>query len=153
MTNASAMLNIEIQKLTVVTDKINNGILNSQNQANIADMLAHLKGTSEHFDVASKDLDSTIANAKSAIESAKTTLGTVNADAVDVHAAVDDAQKTLDSLRALLAKAQTGNGPVATLLNDRQISDDLKVFAANLREHGVLFYKNKPLPAASPVRR
>jgi ABC-type transporter Mla subunit MlaD len=146
-------LNIEIQKLTVVTDKINQGILSSQNQQNIAETLAHLKGTSEHFDVASKDLDSTLLNAKAAIDDAKTTLGTVNAAAVDVHSAIDDAQKTLDSLRGLLAKAQTGNGPVATLLNDKQITDDLKAFVSNLRSHGVLFYKNTPAPAASPARR
>jgi phospholipid/cholesterol/gamma-HCH transport system substrate-binding protein len=145
-------LNIEIQKLTVVTDKINQGILSSQNQANISDTLAHLKNTSDHFDVASKDLDATITDAKSAIDSAKTTLGTVNADATDVHSAIDDAQQTLDSVKALLAKAETGNGPVATLLNDQQITDDLKTFVANLRAHGILFYKNKPLPSATPAR-
>jgi ABC-type transporter Mla subunit MlaD len=146
-------LNIEIGKLAVVTDKINQGILSSQNQANIADMLAHLKDTSQHFDLASKDLDGAILNAKGAIDSAKTTLGTVNADATDMHAAIDDAQKTLDSVRVLLAKAETGNGPVATLLNDQQITDDLKAFVANLRAHGVLFYKNKPLPVTTPAGR
>jgi hypothetical protein len=67
---------------------------------------------------------------------------------------IDDAKKTLDSAQALLAKAQTGNGPVATLLNDRQISENLKALVANLREHGILFYKNKangPAAAASPA--
>jgi ABC-type transporter Mla subunit MlaD len=145
-------LEIEIKKLTIVTDKINEGILSTQNQQNISETLAHLKGTSDHFDVASRDLDATITDAKSAIDSAKTTLGTVNAAAVDVHAAIDNAQKTLDSVRTLLVKAQTGNGPVATLINDQQISEDLKAFVANLREHGVLFYKNKPVPDASPAR-
>jgi phospholipid/cholesterol/gamma-HCH transport system substrate-binding protein len=146
-------LNVEIQKLTVVTNKINEGILSAQNQANIADTLTHLKQTSDHFDVASRDLDATITDAKSAIDSAKVTLGTVNADASDVHSAIDQAQKTLASVQVLLARAETGNGPVATLLNDQQMSADLKALVANLREHGVLFYKNKALPAASPARR
>jgi phospholipid/cholesterol/gamma-HCH transport system substrate-binding protein len=138
-------LNTEIKKLEVVTDKINTGILSQQNQQNITETFSNLKGTSEHFDVASKDLDSVVLNAKQ-------TLGTVNAAAADVHAAIDAAEKTLDAARAVLAKAQTGNGPIAVLLNDQQISENLKVFVANLREHGVLFYKNTgSKPGTSPA--
>ena len=64
-------LKVEIKKLTVVTDKINNGILSPQNQKNITDTFANLKGTSEHFNVASKDLDTVVQNAKEAVDSAK----------------------------------------------------------------------------------
>ena len=137
-------LNIEIQKLTVVTDKINEGILSTRNQQNISDALAHLKGTSEHFDNASRDLSAVVTNAKDAVDSAKVTLGTVNAAVLDVHTAVDSAKN-------LMARADTGNGPVATLLNDQQMSENLKALVANLRDHGILFYKNKALPAASPA--
>jgi ABC-type transporter Mla subunit MlaD len=137
-------LNTEIKKLEVVTDKINTGILSPQNQQNITDTFANLKGTSQHFDVASKDLDSVVVNAK-------TTLGTVNAAAADVHTAIQDAEQTLSAARGVLAKAQTGDGPIATLLNDAQLSQDLEAFVANLRQHGVLFYKNgAAAPAASP---
>jgi phospholipid/cholesterol/gamma-HCH transport system substrate-binding protein len=143
-------LNTEIKKLEVVTDKINTGILSPENQQNITDTFANLKGTSQHFDVASKDLDSVVLDAK-------TTLGTVNSAAGDVHNAIDAAEKTmdtaqkaLDSARELIAKAETGDGPIATLLNDPQLSQNLKVFVANLREHGVLFYKNRE-SAASPT--
>jgi len=137
-------LNTEIKKLEVVTDKINTGILSPQNQQNITDTFANLKGTSQHFDVASKDLDSVVVNAK-------TTLGTVNAAAADVHTAIQDAEQTLSAARGVLAKAQTGDGPIATLLNDAQLSQDLEAFVANLRQHGVLFYKNgAATPAASP---
>jgi phospholipid/cholesterol/gamma-HCH transport system substrate-binding protein len=135
-------LKVEIRKLTVVTD-----------QRNISDTLTHLKGTSEHFEVASKDMDTVVLNAKGAVDSAKQTLGTVNAAAADVNTAIDDAKTTLAAVRGLLAKAETGNGPIATLLNDPQLSRNLKVFVANLREHGVLFYKDKgnaPAAAASP---
>ena len=95
-----------------------------------------------------------VQDAKGAVDSAKVTLGAVNADAADVHGAVDAAEKMLESARALLARAQTGNGPIATLLNDRQLSENLKALVTNLREHGILFYKNGgkgPAAAASPV--
>jgi phospholipid/cholesterol/gamma-HCH transport system substrate-binding protein len=141
-------LETEVQKLTVVTDKINTGILSAENQRNLADTLSHLQGTSKHFEVASQDLDSVVLNAKGAVDSAKQTLGTVNAAAADVHTAIDDAKTTLAAADDLLTRAQTGNGPVATLLNDAELSQNLKVFVANLREHGVLFYKDKEHPAA-----
>jgi ABC-type transporter Mla subunit MlaD len=148
------VLKTEIQKLTVVTDKINSGILSTDNQRNIADTLTNLKVTSQHFTVASQDLDTVVLNAKGAVDSAKQTLGTVNAAAADVHTAIDDAKTTLAAAQELLAKARTGNGPIATLLNDPQLSQNLKVFVANLREHGVLFYKDKPAAAApSPSLR
>jgi phospholipid/cholesterol/gamma-HCH transport system substrate-binding protein len=136
-------LKVEIEKLTEVTDKINTGILSEQNQRNITDTFTNLKGTSDHFNVASKDLDAVVQNAKEAVDSAKVTLGTVNSAATDVRGAIDAAQKTLQTARELLAKAQTGNGLIATLLNDPQISTNLKALVANLREHGILFYKNK----------
>jgi ABC-type transporter Mla subunit MlaD len=144
-------LKVEIQKLTEVTDKINNGILSEQNQRNITDTFTNLKGTSDHFNVATKDLDSVVIDAKQAIDSAKVTLGTVNSAASDVRGAIEDTQKTLDAARQLLVKAQTGNGPVATLLNDKQISDNLKALVENLREHGVLFYKNKTNVSTTPA--
>jgi phospholipid/cholesterol/gamma-HCH transport system substrate-binding protein len=139
-------LDVEIKKLEVVTDKVNNGILSPQNQQNITDIFTNLKGTSQHFDVASKDLDSVLLNAKS-------TLGTVNATAADMQTAITDAQKTLDAARGVLAKAEAGNGPIATLLNDAQLSQNLRVFVANLKEHGILFYKNKENPTPAPDGR
>jgi ABC-type transporter Mla subunit MlaD len=148
-------LKVEIEKLTEVTNKINTSILSTQNQQDIAETLTNLKGTSDHFNTASKDLDAVVLNAKGAVDSAKVTLSTVNAAADDVRTAITDAQKTIDSAHDLLLKAQTGNGPIATLLNDPQISEDLKAFAGNLRAHGVLFYKNRPAAAEatpSPAR-
>ncbi len=147
-------LTTEIRKLTEVTEKIDTGILSTENQQNITDSLASLKATGDHFDAASKDLDAVLVNAKGAVDSAKVTLGTLNATADDVRTAIIDAQKTLDSARTLLATAQTGNGLIPTLLNDREVSDNLKALVANLREHGVLFYKNKAdgaAPVASPA--
>jgi phospholipid/cholesterol/gamma-HCH transport system substrate-binding protein len=144
----------EVQKLTEVTDKVNNGILSAQNEKNITDTFANLKATTEHFDTVSTDLDGVVRDAKGTIDSAKVTLGTVGSAATDVRSALDTAKKTLESAQALLARAQTGNGLIATLLNDRKISDDLRALVQNLREHGILFYKNRaatPAAAASPA--
>ncbi len=154
-------MKVEIKKLSEVTDKINEGILSDQNQRNITDAFANIKGTSEHFNSASKDLDTVVLDAKQTIDSAKVTLGTVNSAAGDVRSTLADAQKVLESGQGVLNKAQTGDGVVATLLNDRSIADNLRALVANLRAHGILFYKNRadgaaaasPAPASKPERQ
>jgi len=154
-------LKVEIEKLTEVTNKINTGILSAQNQANITETFANLKDTSEHFNLATKDLEAVVNNGNDAINSAKTTLATINTSAADARTVIDgankalaSAQSALDTARDVLARAQTGNGPVATLLNNRELSDNLKALVENLREHGILFYKNRPADgSASPAPR
>ena len=142
----------EVQKLSDVTDKVNNGILSAQNEQNITETFANLKGTTDRFNAVSKDLDGVVQDAKGTIDTAKTTLGTVDSAAVNVQSAIDTAKKTMEAAQSLLAKAQAGNGPVATLLNDRQMTENLRALVANLREHGILFYKNRPeTPAAAPT--
>ena len=139
----------EVQELKDVTDKVNNGILSAQNEKNITETFANLEGTTERFSAVSKDLNGVVLDAKTTIDSAKATLGTVDSGADDVRSAIGTAQKALESVQTLLARAQTGAGPIATLLNDRQISENLKVLVANLREHGILFYKNRTEPPAA----
>jgi len=145
-------LTAEIEKLSVMTDKVNNGILSQQNEQNVTDTFANLKETTEHFKVVSRDLDGLVHNAGTVIDSAKTTMGTIDNAVTDARTALIAAQKSLDSAGALIVKAQTGDGVIATLLNNKQLSADLKAFVTNLRDHGVLFYKNKgATPAASPA--
>jgi phospholipid/cholesterol/gamma-HCH transport system substrate-binding protein len=48
----------------------------------------------------------------------------------------------LDRMDSILALAQEGKGPLATLLTDKQTTENLTTFIANLRKHGILFYSD-----------
>jgi phospholipid/cholesterol/gamma-HCH transport system substrate-binding protein len=151
-------LQSEIGDLKVTTEKINNGILSEANQKNISDTFANLKTTSERFAKTSDDLSGVVKGAQEAMDSAKQTMATANAAAGDLRTVLGDGRKVLDSARALLAKAQSGDGPIATLLNSRQLSENLEALVINLRQHGVLFYKDRagrvsPPPQAAPPAR
>lgn len=143
------LLKVEITKLTEVTDKINAGILSDANQKNIADTFAHLKTTSEQLAGTSKDLSLVVQNAQGVVTSTQKTIGTVDAAAGDIRTAVGDARKVLGNANGLVAKAQTGEGPIATLLNDRELSGNLRALVINLRTHGILFYKNRAQAGAA----
>src|SRR5581483_3854470 len=104
---------------------------------------ANLKTTTEHIAETTKTLDGVVQNANTVIESTKQTMGTINSTAGDLRSAIGDARKMLDSARGVLNKAQTGDGPLATLLNNRELAENLKALVANLRTHGILFYKDR----------
>jgi len=141
----------EIGELNDVTKKINTGILSETNQKNISDTFSNLKTTSENFTATSKNLDLVVQNAQGTVDAAKQTMTTANSAAVDIRSAVGDARKVLDSARGLVNKAQNGDGLISTLLNNRQLSENLSALVVNLRQHGILFYKDRAekTPAAA----
>jgi len=56
----------------------------------------------------------------------------------------------------LLREATTGKGLLAALVNDSDLARDLRALVANLRAHGVLFYRDsaaRPEPAQQPLRQ
>jgi hypothetical protein len=82
------------------------------------------------------------------MEAAKGTLKTVDGAAGDVRLTLGDYRKVADSARALLGKAGSGDGTLGMLISDHQTADNLKALIVNLRHSGVVFYKDRPLPAA-----
>ncbi|MBE2179710.1 MAG: MCE family protein [Chthoniobacterales bacterium] len=77
------------------------------------------------------DLRQTIANLKKGSEGF-TGIGTAS----------KDLEATAAEARKLISSARTGPGPLPMLLNDRQASADLRAILANIRRHGVLWYKD-----------
>jgi len=135
-------LSREIEDLRVTTAKINDGILSEGNQKNLSDMLLNLKNTSASFVETSKNINNVVQSAQGAVDSAKQTLTTVNTAAGDLHLTIEEAGKTMAAAKQLMLKATQGNGLIATLLNDRSLSEDIKALIVNLRQRGVLFYKD-----------
>ena len=96
------------------------------------------------------DARGAVADARTAIGGTKETLDTANKAANDLRAAIADTRKVLASTRRAVESATNGKGPVATLLNDRTVSDNLSNLISNLRRSGVLFYKDRPAPGVAP---
>lgn len=79
-------------------------------------------------------------NQKSLVE----TLDNLKKSSENFSLASSEARKVIDS-------AQNGDGLLATMINDREMAQNLKALVINLREHGVLFYRDsKPKEAKAP---
>jgi len=145
----------ELDEIKVATKNINAQLLTARNMKNLEDTLANLKKASNEFSEASQKLNVVAAKVGDTVDSAKTTLKTVDSTVSDLKPAISDvrklaasATKTVDSARVLITKATTGDGPLGTLVSDRQTAENLRSLIANLKRSGILFYKDRPVPPA-----
>ena len=87
---------------------------------------------------------------KETVASVKTPIAKIDAAAADlkstmegIRKAASTADKALASAKTLMEAAISGKGALGMLLGDKQAADNLKALISNLREHGVLWYKNR----------
>ena len=140
-------LNMELDELQIATRSINTRLLSETNLKNIEETFANLKTTTAEFAQTAKDLDAVVAKTSAAVDDAKGMLKTVDGAAGDIKLAIGDFRKLTESANGLMKKATTGEGTLGTLISDRQTAENLKTLIANMRRSGVLFYKDRPLPA------
>lgn len=126
--------------------------------ANVRDLTARLKNTASNLDEvvikaksAAENLNEAMVAAKNAMSKADGVVKKVDDAAgllkpalTDFSAAAKSATKAVESARSLLAKANSGQGALGLLLSDRETSANLKALIRNLKERGILWYKDKP---------
>jgi phospholipid/cholesterol/gamma-HCH transport system substrate-binding protein len=95
---------------------------------NLKASLSNLHETTGSLAESSKKLDGVIGKADSAMDSAKK--------------AAENLQSTIAEARKVLQSATQGKGLLATLLSNQELANDLRALIANLRAHGVLFYRD-----------
>ncbi|HEY0368526.1 MAG TPA: hypothetical protein VGC85_02920, partial [Chthoniobacterales bacterium] len=140
-----------VQNINGMFTRLNEQGLSQTNLDNLKSTVAGLNQTSANLAESSKKLDGVIDKAGSTMDSARQA-----ADGVQV--AIVDARKTIQSAGDVFREARTGNGLLATLLNNQQVAHDLSALISNLRAHGVLFYrdsaaKTQPPPQPTPRSR
>ena len=158
-------------QLETTIDKVNKELLSDNNIKSLQTTFDNLKSTTDNFKKATTDLDQLVSKGKDAMNSAKEAMDTakIAAGKLDgvlakadsafgkVDSAVDGmkttfasiskfsdtATKTMDSAKTLIGKANSGGGALGMLLADKETAANLKSLVRNLKERGVLFYKDK----------
>src|SRR5438105_6230290 len=135
-----------VSDLRGTVQKLNQETLSSENMQNLKSSMEHLNQATSALAESSKKLDGVIEQADSTMTSAKN--------------AADGLQDAIADTRKVLRSATQGKGLVATLLNDQQLATDLHALISNLRNHGLLFYRDsaantqsKPAEQTKPTRQ
>ena len=118
----------QLKKVDGAVTRINNTVLSQETLQQAAAAIANLNTTTKRFADASGQINDVMDSAKKSSTALQATLADIN---VMIHDAKD------------------GKGVLGTLLTDRSMADNLKAFVLNLREHGILWYKDGK-PAAAP---
>src|SRR4029079_7750707 len=168
-----------VADLRVSLKQVNEGALSNTNMEELKGSFAHLNGVLTRLDEktlneeTSKDVKEAIASFKSAAKSLESTGKTLEttikkldpavakfdgvvekADAAMVSA--DKAMKSIDSGAAALGKIGTdlrrGDGLLPALIYDRNLKNEFSMLITNLRQRGVLWYKDKAGEAQEEAR-
>jgi phospholipid/cholesterol/gamma-HCH transport system substrate-binding protein len=138
-----------VQNLNGTFTRLNTEALSPETLKNLRTSIDHLNETTNSLAESSKKLDGVITKADETMSSAKK-------DADDLQGTIAEARKTFSAATQLMREATNGKGLLGTLVNDSTLAGDLRALVANLRAHGVLFYRDsaaKTQPAPSPARR
>lgn len=138
-------------------------VLAQKNLKAIDETFASLSEISSNFKNSMKGLDDVITKAKEAVDVVKedaaaakapiakldgvvqkidTAAGELKATLASIKNAADTVSQTLEATKSLVNKANSGKGALGMLLADKETADNLKALIRNLRERGILFYKN-----------
>lgn len=147
-----------IGRINEIAEKLNAEVLNEQSVANINATIENLKQTSAAFAESSKKLDGVVAKVDGVVQKADGVMAKADTVLTNTDGAVqtgrdalasakksaDTLTATLNDIRDLLRQAKQGRGAVGALLADREMAENLKRLVANLRQHGILWYKDRP---------
>jgi phospholipid/cholesterol/gamma-HCH transport system substrate-binding protein len=111
-------------------------ILGNDTTKQVQDAVASFKNAAASLESSMKKLDPAIAKVDGVV---------TRADAVMVSA--DSAMKSIDASSTALGKVATdirkGNGLLPALIYDDGLKTEFKLLITNLRQRGILFYKDK----------
>jgi len=157
---AMKKLDKTLDEMAETLERIQSGVLNDENMGNLKDSFASIKTSTDNIAKASTKIDGIMTGAQSAVDSAKDTfseakqaISTINGAATDIRSATGDVRAIVASGQTVLKSAQNGPGTLPLLLGNREVADNLSAVIANIRKHGLLFYRDSaPAPTPAPVQ-
>jgi phospholipid/cholesterol/gamma-HCH transport system substrate-binding protein len=138
-----------VAKIDTAVSRLNDQALSKQNMQHLQQTFDNLSKTTAALSESSQKIDGVI-------EKADATMGSAKKAADTVEDAAGDARKTIQSAGRLMREATAGNGLLAMLLTNEQLANDVRALITNLRQHGILFYRDRasnPPPRSTPVPR
>jgi phospholipid/cholesterol/gamma-HCH transport system substrate-binding protein len=117
-----------VAKIDDAVARLDREALSQTNIDNLKASMTHLNEATGALAESSKKLDGVIQKADSTMDSAKK--------------AADDLQGAILEARKVFQSATQGKGLLASLLTNQELANDLRALIANLRAHGVLFYRD-----------
>jgi len=128
-------LRTTVANVNSVVKKLDNGILSEEGVASLRDTLKNLQTTSASLATASTKVDAVVAHADTAIQSGQETMNSA-------RKAADELQRALADIRSVVRDIKEGQGALGMLISNRETAENLRALVANLRQYGILWYRD-----------
>ena len=129
-----------VQNINGTVTRLNEQALSQTNMDNLKSSIDRLNQTTGSLAESSKKIDGVI-------EKADGTMASTKKVADDLQVVIADARKTIQSTTDVIRQATNGSGLLPTLLTNQELARDMQALVSNLRDHGVLFYRDSAAKA------
>lgn len=147
-------------QLTTTLDKVNGEILSDANLDRVSQSLNHVEVATASFaklgnDLAplSTDLKATITEVRATNEKAQGVIDRLGEALTVVPNVLTSVKEAVEKVNTTLVKLTREEGALGTLLTDQELKEDLKDFVRNLKEKGILGYKDEEAGEDDPRDR
>ena len=130
-------LKTTVGNINTAVTRINGSVLSPEELAKISDTIKNLQSSTAKIADASTKVDQLVAQAGKVVQSGQATIDSAKKSS-------DELQKTLLAIHSLVDQAKEGRGVLGLLISNRETADNLRNFIQNLRQHGILWYKDIP---------
>lgn len=132
-----------------VVTRVDREILSKGNVEDVEILLANFRGSSENINATTKALsdsgkriDEILENANRTVLRADEAMVSAKLAGEDVRVAMQNARDTIETVQGLVEQTSAGRGVIGKLMADEKLASDLEALIANLKEHGIIFYKD-----------
>ncbi len=170
-----------VRKIGTAMDRVNGQVLSEDNLKNLGGTLANLEKASGSIVRMSEDLEPAIVQVGPVMKDLRGTMsdlqkvivdvggftGTASSAMAKIEPALEGVPKVLGSLNetansiqetagkvsSAIEKVQSGKGALGALVSDGELKTDVKDFVRNLKEKGILRYKDEKTKEEDPRNR
>ncbi|HUF63308.1 MAG TPA: MlaD family protein [Verrucomicrobiales bacterium] len=162
LADAIADMRRTLDTLNTTFQKFDERLLSDENTARISTILENLESSTESLGKTTDRFETFLDEGKGALESAREAFQKTSevADGLkpaaeelgpaiaELQPAIAELRVALQSTRSFVDSLEGGRGLLSSLVHDEAMRDDASAFFSNLRQHGVLFYRDRDSQSA-----
>lgn len=144
-----------MESLNQVVTRFDEKTFNEETSNNVKEAVQSFKNAAKTLEDATKKLDPAVTKIDGVVEQASDVMGSANKAMKSLGDTSASIQKTSSSIERVANDLHRGNGLLPALMHDTNLKWEFSNLISNLRQRGVLFYKDKSdvTPEPKPRRR
>lgn len=129
-----------IKKVNVVVDRLDTELLKTDTLKDLSASIANLKQTTATLAESSKKVNVILDTAGGKMDGLMTD---ASATMKSAKATADEFKTVAGDVQLIVRNVKRGEGALGMLLSNQEFANNLKGFVANLRQNGILFYRDR----------